>query len=176
MVAAGWADAGGATSTYRPVAAWTRMEAGRRRFDFTVCCCLTLAVDAFAQIAERRIRAAMEEGAFDDLEGAGRPLDLERDRRVPRELRAVYRILEHADCLPPEVELRKEIRSLRDLLPTIRDERALEAAVRDINLKITALNVMRTRTSGRTVSGDMAQLYAQKLVDRLRDETRTSHP
>lgn len=139
-------------------------------FDFAPGGWLTLPVDAFAEIAERRIRAAIEEGAFDDLEGAGRPLDLARDRRVPRDLRAIYRVLEHAGCLPPEVELRREIRSLEDLLPRIREERDLEAAVREINLKITALNMMRTRSSGRSINGDMAQLYARKLVDRLREE------
>ncbi len=125
-------------------------------------------MDAFAHIAEQRIRQAMEAGEFEQLEGAGRPLDLSDDRRVPRELRTIYRILAHAGCLPPEVELRREIRSLQDLLPTIKDEEALRAAVRDINAKITALNIVGSRSGGRTIRSEMAQLYAEKLVERLR--------
>ncbi len=125
-------------------------------------------MDAFAAIAERRIREALEAGAFKDLPGAGRPLDFSRDRRVPRELRAVYRVLENAGCLPPEVELRREVRSLQELLPTIKDEEALRAKVREINAKITALNVMGARSGWSTIGSEMAQLYAEKLVQRLR--------
>jgi hypothetical protein len=124
-------------------------------------------MDVFALIAEQRIREAMDAGVFDGLEGAGRPLDFSADRHVPRELRTVYRILAHAGCLPPEVELRREIRSLRDLLPTIEDEEGLRAAVREINAKITAFNMAGGR-SARTIRGEMAQLYAEKLVERLR--------
>jgi hypothetical protein len=129
-------------------------------------------MDVFAHIAERRIREAMQTGAFDDLEGVGRPLDLTRDSRVPREFRTIYRILEHAECLPPEVELRREIRSLYDLLPTIRDEASLHEAVRGMNEKITALNMMRMRSGRRSIGGDMDQVYAEKLARRLRAADR----
>ena len=36
-------------------------------------------MDAWNIIAERKILEGMEEGAFDDLEGAGKPLDLRED-------------------------------------------------------------------------------------------------
>jgi hypothetical protein len=71
--------------------------------------------------------------------------------------------------LPPEVELRKEIRRLEDLLPRITDESELRDAVGKINLKISALNMMGTAGGRRsTVANEMAQIYAEKLVDRLR--------
>lgn len=122
-------------------------------------------MDVFTAIAERRIRQAMEEGAFDDLQGRGRPFDFSDERGVPRDLRVVYRILKHADCLPPELELRKEVRSLQELLPSIRDEGRLREAVRAINEKVTALNLMSARGHLRN---EVAQLYVEKLVDRLR--------
>jgi hypothetical protein len=127
-------------------------------------------LDAFIYIAERRIREAMEQGAFDDLEGRGKPLDFSEDRNVPRELRTIYRILKNSGHLPPEVELLREIRRLEDLLPRIEDEERLRDAVRDINQKIAALNMMGAR-KGAAVRNEVAQLYADKLVQRLRERS-----
>jgi DnaJ-like protein len=48
-------------------------------------------------IAERRIKEAIERGEFDDLPGAGQPLELdELDPAIPVELRMAYRILRNA--------------------------------------------------------------------------------
>lgn len=126
-------------------------------------------MDAFRRIAEQRIHEAAERGEFENLEGRGRPLDFSEDRRVPRELRSVYRVLKHANCLPPEVELRKEIRSLEELLPRIQDEGELRRHVDYINERITVLNMLTGRGRGHTVSGEMAQHYAERYVARLRE-------
>ncbi len=125
-------------------------------------------MDFFQRIAEQRIREAMEEGAFDQLEGSGRPLDFSEDRRVPRELRTIYRIMKNANVLPPELALRREIRGIEDLLPRIEEEGELRDAVRHINEKITALNTLTGRSRRQTVGNEMAQLYADKLIERLR--------
>jgi uncharacterized protein YdbL (DUF1318 family) len=66
------------------------------------------------------------------------------------------------------VELRREIRRLEDLLPRITGEGELREAVRDINQKIAAFNMMSARGKT-TVRNEMAQLYAEKLVQRLRE-------
>ena len=76
----------------------------------------------FTRIAEARIAEAMERGDFDDLPGAGRPLELEDLSHVPSELRPAYKVLRNADVLPPEVELRREIYSLGRLLDSTADE------------------------------------------------------
>jgi hypothetical protein len=48
-------------------------------------------------IAERKIKEAIERGEFDDLPGAGRPLDLDDlDPSLPEELRLAYRVLKNA--------------------------------------------------------------------------------
>ncbi|HEX7381897.1 MAG TPA: DnaJ family domain-containing protein [Nevskiaceae bacterium] len=67
-------------------------------------------------IAERRITAAMEAGAFRRLHGSGRPLHLDDDTGIPCELRVGYRLLKNAGFLPPELALHAEIRSAEDLL------------------------------------------------------------
>jgi DnaJ-like protein len=81
------------------------------------------------QLAEARIEEAIATGAFDDLPGAGRPLELEDDRLVPEELRAAYRMLKRAGFVPPEVEARKEVSSLVTLIATLDDEPARRRAL-----------------------------------------------
>lgn len=67
-------------------------------------------------LAEQRILEAIERGEFDDLPGRGRPLDLEEDMTVPEELRVAYRLLKNAGFLPREVEMRREIHDVRELI------------------------------------------------------------
>jgi len=55
-------------------------------------------------LAEKKIQEAMACGEFDDLPGAGRPLDLDDDALVPEELRVAHRILKNAGVAPPEVK------------------------------------------------------------------------
>ena len=55
-------------------------------------------------IAERKIAEAVAQGEFDDLPGAGKPLDLEEDPLIPEELRMANRILKNAGFVPREVE------------------------------------------------------------------------
>ena len=72
--------------------------------------------------AERRIVQAQEEGAFDDLPGRGRPLELEDDGQIPAELRMAYKVLRNAGCVPPELAELKEISNLADMLEHCEDE------------------------------------------------------
>jgi hypothetical protein len=54
-------------------------------------------MDLLDPLAESRIAEAMARGDFDDVPGAGRPLELADDTLAPRELRGAYRILKNAD-------------------------------------------------------------------------------
>lgn len=69
-----------------------------------------------ASIAERRIQEAQEQGQFEELPGAGKPLHLEDDSMVPEELRMAYKMLRNAGYIPPELAERKEISTLVELL------------------------------------------------------------
>ena len=103
-------------------------------------------MDLFAVIAERRILEAMERGEFDDLPGKGKPLRLDDDDpAVPEELRMAYRILSNAGLLPPEIELRKEILRLSDLLDAVHDEGERRERRRELDYKLMKLNTMRRR-------------------------------
>lgn len=80
-------------------------------------------MEPFFHLAERRITEAMRAGAFDDLPGAGRPLELPDLSGVPEELRAGYLLLQSNGFVPPELEARKEWLRLEDLVAACQDPR-----------------------------------------------------
>lgn len=86
---------------------------------------------ASAIIAENLIREAMEEGQFDDLPGAGKPIDLAEYFALPEEHRMAYTLLRNADMSGGEVALGARIERLRERL-----ERESNPEVRD---RLTAL-------------------------------------
>jgi len=73
-------------------------------------------VYGFEKIVEERILTAQKRGEFENLPGAGKPLAFEDNRFISEELRLAYKILKNADCLPVEIELKKEIKQTEDLL------------------------------------------------------------
>lgn len=60
----------------------------------------------FSDLAERQILKAQAEGQFDNLKGAGKPLDMSSDGSVDA---IGFRIMAEAGALPREVELRKAV-------------------------------------------------------------------
>ena len=115
------------------------------------------------KIAERKIKEALEKGEFDDLPGRGEPLPLEDDSHVPEDLRLAYKVLKNADCLPPEIELRKEIRQMEDMLESIPDEKEKYRQIKRINVKITQLNMMGHKSP----LLEENQVYHSKIIDKL---------
>jgi hypothetical protein len=73
------------------------------------------------RIAENRIREAMQEGEFDNLPGAGKPIDLDGYFKLPEHLRVAFSILKSANCVPAEVELLNEIATLERQLAAATD-------------------------------------------------------
>lgn len=126
-------------------------------------------MSCFERTVEDKIRRAQQEGAFDNLPGTGKPLLLEDESAVPSDLRLVYRMLKNANCLPPELELHKEILNLRDLLRSVEDETERIRRIREINFHITKLNLLRKKP----ISLEVQQLYAAKLA---RPSGQTSSP
>ncbi len=106
-------------------------------------------IPGFERIVEERIKRAVREGDLDNLPGAGAPLILEDDAHIPQELRLAYKILKNADCLPPEIELKKEILQTEDLLTTIDDAAEKYRVMKKLNFLIMKLNTMRTFPSHR---------------------------
>ena len=115
------------------------------------------------EIIERKIKEAQEKGEFDNLPGKGEPLHLDDDSGVPEDLRLAYKILKNADCLPPELELKKEINQMEDMLAGIPDEKERYRLIKKINLKVTKLNMMGRKSP----LLEESQIYYRKIVDKM---------
>lgn len=120
-------------------------------------------MEIFWKIAEQKIKEAIERGELDNLPGRGRPLNLEDDTFVPEDLRAAYRVLKNAGYLPPEIELRKEIVTLKELIMSLDDEKERLRRWRQLNFKIIQLNEMRKRPFSLSHFPE----YEMKLFERL---------
>ena len=117
----------------------------------------------FGRIVEERIRAAQRRGEFENLSGHGKPLVFSDDSHVAEELRLAYKILKNADCLPAEVEIKKEIRQTEDLLRGMPESVEKYHAIKKLNFLILKLNSMRKTP----VMFEEQQHYSSKLVERL---------
>lgn len=114
------------------------------------------------QWAERHICDAQRKSEFDKLPGSGAPLVLDDDSHIPADLRAGYRLLKNAGCLPPELEQRKEAVELTDLLKGIRkdDPRHQEISRR---LRVIELRLRQAGMSTDFLQGDYYESIRQKL-------------
>lgn len=117
----------------------------------------------FDRIIEERIRRAQQKGQFENLEGTGKPLIFENDSHVVGELRLAYKILKNADCLPPEVEIKKEIERTEDLLSGMEDTAEKYRILKKLNLLIMKVNSM----GNMPIDLEMPQKYSGKLVERM---------
>src|ERR1051326_4202281 len=73
-------------------------------------------MDAWETIAERRIQEAMETGAFDNLEGAGKPLNLEDGVFEGSDTWLGYHLLRNQGLTLPWMEELKELRAAKEEL------------------------------------------------------------
>ncbi|MBE4874621.1 MULTISPECIES: DUF1992 domain-containing protein [Enterobacter] len=114
------------------------------------------------QWAERHIRDAQNKGDFDNLSGSGEPLELEDDSHIAPELRAGYRLLKNAGCLPPELEQRREAVELVDLLKGIRqdDPRHKELSRR---LALIELKLRQAGMSTEFLHGEYGEIVMKKI-------------
>ncbi|MCF8025139.1 MAG: DUF1992 domain-containing protein [Desulfobacteraceae bacterium] len=122
-----------------------------------------MVITGFEKIVEERILAAQRKGEFNNLKGAGKPLEHEDLSRIPQELRLAYKILKNADCLPPEIEVRKEIVRTENLLEALEDESLRYRTLKKLNYLIMKFNIMR----GGSAALEIPQQYEHKVVDRL---------
>lgn len=119
------------------------------------------------EIIENKIKEAIERGDFDNLPGYGKPLVLEDDSHVPPDLRLAYKILKNADCIPPELQLRKDIQNIQniqDMLTGMTDEKEKYRQIRKLNFLVLKLNMMRKTH----VKLEENQIYHDKVLEKLR--------
>ena len=121
-------------------------------------------MDILAKLAEQKIREAMERGEFDNLAYHGKPLKLDDLTGVPAHLRMGYKILKNAGILPEEMQLKKDIVSLQDLLDACYDATERSTIEKKMNEKILRYNMMMEKHSQRPTE----QRYLVKILHKLR--------
>ncbi len=113
------------------------------------------------ELAERRIAEAREQGAFDNLPGAGQPLpEEETNPLVPEHQRMAWRVLKNSGFLPPELEMHKEAVALAMQLATTDTEIAVEQLAR-----LEQLNLWLTHTGHPSLK--VPDVYLAQIQSRL---------
>lgn len=117
----------------------------------------------FDKLVEERIKNAQKKGDFNNLPGSGKPLDLDDNSCVAEDLRLAYKILKNADFVPPEIEIKNEIRKTEDLLGGMKDEKEKYRTLKKLNLLILKLNAMRNTS----INFDFPQQYVEKIAGHM---------
>ena len=97
---------------------------------------------------EKQIKEAIARGEFDNLPGAGKPIDLDAYFNTPEDLRMAFAMLKSNEFVPEEVEIFKEIAELDEKLKTCSDEgeiARLATRREDRRLKLTLVLDARRR-------------------------------
>ncbi|MBI4792295.1 MAG: DUF1992 domain-containing protein [Deltaproteobacteria bacterium] len=115
------------------------------------------------RIAERKISQAIEEGSLDFARWKNMPLPADDDPLVPDDLKMAYKIMKNAGYLPPEIEMKKEIQTLEELIASTEDEHLRLKQMK----KLTVL-LMKVEAARKTPTNFAAQDdYYRKVVERV---------
>jgi hypothetical protein len=94
---------------------------------------------------EEKIQQAIARGEFDNLKGAGKPLDLNNYFNTPEDVRMGYSILKSNDFVPEEVEMLKEINFLREKIESCAEPEEKRKLVKTFNEKSLAVTLLMER-------------------------------
>ncbi len=124
----------------------------------------------FDKLVEERIKNAQKKGDFNNLPESGKPLDLDDNSCVAEDLRLAYKILKNADFVPPEIEIKNEIKKTEDLLVDMKDEKEKYRTLKKLNFLILKLNAMRNTS----INFDFPQQYLEKVAGRMETKGKKS--
>ena len=95
--------------------------------------------------------------------GKNKPLPLDDDSFVPDDLKMAYKILKNSGFIPPEVETRKEIQKLEDLISQTEDEHQRLRQMKKLNVLLMKLDNQRSRPSSIEHDED----YYRRIVEKV---------
>ena len=117
------------------------------------------------RIAETRIQEALERGELKDLPGEGKAHQFVDYSLVPPVMRAGYLLCKNAGFLPPELELRREVRAVEELIAASTDPETRRRARIRLDLLVAQLS---QRGHGSPLWSDPS--YRQRLLNHLDEE------
>lgn len=126
-------------------------------------------MDSIAFIAEQRIAEAMRERDLNSPKWKNKPLPLEDDRFVPDDLKMAYKILKNSGYVPPEIEERKEIKKLEDLIACTEDEHERLRQMKKLNVLLMKVDAKRPFSSSISNQHD----YYRKVVEKITVRSRS---
>lgn len=94
---------------------------------------------------EQQIQKAIAEGKFDNLEGSGKPIDLDAYFATPEDIRVGYSVLKSNKFVPEEVDRLREIGLLKEKLKSCSDEAERRKLNKILSEKTLALNMILER-------------------------------
>ncbi|HRH44248.1 MAG TPA: DUF1992 domain-containing protein [Pyrinomonadaceae bacterium] len=97
------------------------------------------------KIIEEKIQEAIANGEFDNLEGAGKPINLDDYFATPEDIRVGQALLKSNKFVPEEVDLLKEIGQLREQIKVCRIEPEKAKLTNLLNEKTLALTIILER-------------------------------
>jgi hypothetical protein len=120
---------------------------------------------------EAQIRVAREQGAFDNLPGAGKPLPNLGDAYDPLWWVKQFVRREQVSILPPALELLRKVETELAAIEKLHDEAAVRRRVAALNVEIAKVNA--TVLEGPPTR--LGTLDVDKVVARWR-QSRSAHP
>ncbi|MDR7236680.1 DnaJ family domain-containing protein [Neobacillus drentensis] len=124
-------------------------------------------MDLFSRIAEDKIKEAIKNGELDNLPGMGKPLDLKDDLPgMSAEMKMGYRMLKNAGYISDQVDLRKELITLNDLISAATDDKEIKRLQEKLTRKqLKFEKVMEQRRKNTNVRFGS---YAEKIYGKLK--------
>ncbi|MTI81660.1 MAG: DUF1992 domain-containing protein [Firmicutes bacterium] len=122
-------------------------------------------MDVVAMIAENKIREAIEKGDLNNLPNQGKPLPFEDLSHVPEELRSGYKLLKNANVLPEEIQLKKDILTLQDLIDCCHNEGEKSSFKKKLNEKVLRFHLLMERKQINCT----IDFYKNKIYEKLED-------
>ena len=100
---------------------------------------------SLGKLIDKQIEEAIERGEFDNLECAGKPLDLDAYLAAPPDMRMGYSVLKSNKFVPEEIDRLKEIGQLKEKLAACTDESEKAKLNKTLNEKQLALSIILER-------------------------------
>lgn len=119
-------------------------------------------MDWITFIAEQKISKAISNGELDTSGWENKPLNLDDDHLVPEDLKMAYKILKNSGHLPPEIETRKEITRLEQLIASTEDEHQRLQQMRKLSVLLMKVDAARHIPSNIAEQDE----YYRKIVER----------
>lgn len=120
-------------------------------------------MNPLAFIAEQKIAQAMKEQDLTDSKWKNRPLPLDDDQFVPEDLKMAYKLLKNSGYLPPEIEERKEVQRLEDLIAATEDEHERVKQMKKLSVLLMKIDAKRSFSTNIASQQD----YYQKVVEKV---------